>query len=187
MSVPASRPRLLPERAFPAYAYLPGRQPHPVRDPGGHSFAKEPPVITLGTGLALETFHWGIDLFNHGYYWEAHEAWEGLWHAALGDASQRLFFKSLILMAAAAVKIREGKQGPALRHAARAAAVSRRLPGAPDPVFEEALGMPLAELTKRVETAAKIPREPRRRRPGQPEPVFEFLLAAEGGPGALPD
>ncbi|TGQ49534.1 DUF309 domain-containing protein, partial [Mesorhizobium sp. M1C.F.Ca.ET.210.01.1.1] len=27
-------------------------------------------------------FRWGIDLFNHGYYWEAHEAWEPLWHAA---------------------------------------------------------------------------------------------------------
>ena len=24
---------------------------------------------------------YGIDLFNDGYYWEAHEVWEGLWHA----------------------------------------------------------------------------------------------------------
>ncbi|MER9007639.1 DUF309 domain-containing protein [Mesorhizobium sp. M0862] len=27
-------------------------------------------------------FRWGIDLFNHGYYWEAHEAWEPLWQTA---------------------------------------------------------------------------------------------------------
>lgn len=36
------RPRLLPKRPFPAYAYLPGRQPHPVRDPAGHSYQVEP-------------------------------------------------------------------------------------------------------------------------------------------------
>ena len=33
------RPRWLPEKSFPPYAYLPGRQPHPVRDPAGHSEA----------------------------------------------------------------------------------------------------------------------------------------------------
>ena len=32
------RPRWLPEKSFPPYAYLPGRQPHPVRDPAGHSY-----------------------------------------------------------------------------------------------------------------------------------------------------
>ena len=27
------RPRWLPQKSFPPYAYLPGREPHPVRDP----------------------------------------------------------------------------------------------------------------------------------------------------------
>src|SRR5271163_4878592 len=31
------RPRWLPQKSFPPYAYLPGREPHPVRDPRGHS------------------------------------------------------------------------------------------------------------------------------------------------------
>ncbi|WP_292396668.1 DUF309 domain-containing protein, partial [Mesorhizobium sp.] len=53
-----------------------------------------------------------IDLFNHGYYWEAHEAWEPLWHTAKQSTQHRLFFKGLILLAAAArVKIREGESG----------------------------------------------------------------------------
>ncbi|MER9586456.1 DUF309 domain-containing protein [Mesorhizobium sp. M0276] len=39
----------------------------------------------------------GIDLFNHGYYLEAHEAWEPLWHAAKPSAQHRHFFKELML------------------------------------------------------------------------------------------
>ncbi|MER9222262.1 DUF309 domain-containing protein [Mesorhizobium sp. M0644] len=31
-----------------------------------------------------------IDLINHGYYWEAHEAWEPLWHAAKQSPQHRL-------------------------------------------------------------------------------------------------
>jgi hypothetical protein len=42
------RPRWLPEKSFPPYAYLPGRQPHPVRDPAGHSYHVEPmPVASM--------------------------------------------------------------------------------------------------------------------------------------------
>ena len=35
-------PRLVPDRPLPPYAYLPGRYPHPVRDPLGHSFGCKP-------------------------------------------------------------------------------------------------------------------------------------------------
>jgi hypothetical protein len=37
-----SRPRWLPQESFPPYAYLPGKKPHPVRDPTGHSYHVEP-------------------------------------------------------------------------------------------------------------------------------------------------
>ena len=50
----------------------------------------------------------GIDLFNHGYYWEAHEMWEALWHRTGGDAVTAMFLKGLIKLTAAGVKIREG-------------------------------------------------------------------------------
>ncbi len=35
-------PRLVPDRPFPPYAYLPGRYPHPTRDAEGHSFGHQP-------------------------------------------------------------------------------------------------------------------------------------------------
>jgi uncharacterized protein len=100
--------RYAPRRAFPAYAYLPGRDPHPVRDPRGHSFgAAEAPATYLEAARWRdnETYLFGVDLYNHGFLWEAHEAWEGLWHAARNDAPQADFLQGLIQCAAAALKI----------------------------------------------------------------------------------
>ena len=102
------RPRWLPEKSFPPYAYLPGRQPHPVRDPAGHSYHVEPMPVAAEASLGSDVFLWGLDLFNHGYYWEAHEAWEGLWQVVDRGGPSRMLFKGLILLSAAGVKIREG-------------------------------------------------------------------------------
>ena len=34
-------------------------------------------------GIPLdEVFHYGVDLFNARFYWEAHEAWERVWRMA---------------------------------------------------------------------------------------------------------
>ena len=46
----------------------------------------------------------GCDLFNHGYYWEAHETWEGLWNACGRSGTTADFLKGLIKLAAAGVK-----------------------------------------------------------------------------------
>jgi Domain of unknown function (DUF309) len=97
-------PRWLPQKSLPPYAYLPGNNPHPVRDPTGHSYHVEPIPVAAEAPLISGAFLWGLDLFNHGYYWEAHESWEGLWQVA--DGPLRMLFKGLILLSAAGVKIR---------------------------------------------------------------------------------
>ncbi|MCB9883670.1 MAG: DUF309 domain-containing protein [Planctomycetes bacterium] len=43
----------------------------------------------------------GVDLFNHGFFWESHEAWEGLWRAQGRGDRRRLFLQGLIQTAAA--------------------------------------------------------------------------------------
>ncbi|MER8672157.1 DUF309 domain-containing protein [Mesorhizobium sp. M1156] len=104
-----------------------------------------------------------IDLINHGYYWEAHEAWEPLWHAAKQSPQHRLFLQGLILLAAAGVKIREGKRVAAARHAARAGALFRQVALLPSRLFEAALGITLAALAVDAEAATTFPtflREP---------------------------
>jgi uncharacterized protein len=115
--------RYAPDIAFPAYAYVPGQQPHPVRDPQGHSFGKVEEVVPCPDPLELERVHlfrFAVDLFNHGYYWEAHEAWEVLWHAFGRTGAVADFLKGLIHLAAAGVKAREGRLNGVERHAERA-------------------------------------------------------------------
>jgi Domain of unknown function (DUF309) len=94
------RPRWLPQNSLPPYAYLPGKKPHPVRDPKGHSYHVEPIPVAAEASVGSDAFLWGLDLFNHGYYWEAHEAWEGLWQVADRDGMLRTLFKGLILLSA---------------------------------------------------------------------------------------
>ena len=43
------------------------------------------------------------------FYWEAHEVWEGFWNTLGRTTPEARFVQGLIHLAAAAVKIREGK------------------------------------------------------------------------------
>jgi len=128
MSSSEARPaaRLLPDEPFPPYAYIPGRLPHPTADPAGHSFGIEPALPR-----AVEPQRWpecrpylhGIDLFNGGYYWEGHVAWESLWLACGRKGVVADFLKGLIKLAAAGVKALEGKPAGVKSHSGRAAAL----------------------------------------------------------------
>jgi uncharacterized protein len=103
-------PRYLPARPFPPYAFLPGRDPHPTGDPAGHSYGHGPEVPPgyrpAGEWGSNEDYLYGIDLYNHGFLWEAHESWEGIWHPTKAhDAVQADFLQGLIQCAAAALKV----------------------------------------------------------------------------------
>lgn len=137
-------PRYAPALPLPPYAYVPGHDlPHPLNDPRGHSYSDAPPdagdalnaaawfadlppdpasrrrVLTV-TLAANSDWLYAIDLFNGGWYWEAHEAWEGFWHALGRTSLEARFVQGLIHLAAAAVKIREGKPAGVSRHTQRA-------------------------------------------------------------------
>ena len=102
--------RYLPELRFPNYQFVPGRHPHPSRDPDGHSFGVErsaPAYLPPSQWSSSRDYLFGVDLYNYGYFWEAHEAWEELWLAARdkGDQTQTLFLQSLIQLSAARLKL----------------------------------------------------------------------------------
>lgn len=102
--------RYVPHRAFPSYAFVPGQSPHPTHNPEGHSYNHIPEEIEAPDPARWadnEHYLFGIDLFNHGYYWEAHEIWEDLWNADGRIGLTADFLKGLIKLAAAGVKIRE--------------------------------------------------------------------------------
>jgi hypothetical protein len=100
--------RYAPDRSFPSYAYLPGRNPHPTRDPRGHSHGLAPETFSYfppASWRENDEYLFGVDLYNHGFLWEAHEAWENLWHLAKADADQAGFLQGLIQCSAASLKV----------------------------------------------------------------------------------
>ncbi len=108
---------------FPPYSYVPGKFPHPVRDPAGHSFGQEPAPVVLDQRDDWATcaeYRRGVELFNAGYFWEAHESWEAVWHALGRQGAEADFLKGLIKLAAAGVKAGEGRPAGVARHARRA-------------------------------------------------------------------
>jgi DUF309 family protein family protein len=95
-----------------------------VRDPTGHSYHVERIPVAAEASLSSDAFLWGLDLLQSRYYWEAHEAWEGLWRVADRDGPLRMLFKGLILLSTAGVKIRERKHAAAQRRQTRRSSAS---------------------------------------------------------------
>ena len=137
MPAPTPPPRYAPDIPLPPYAYVPGHGlPHPVNDPRGHLFNSpelaplpldhlpdEPASRRLAlTALLAADPRWlhALDLFNEGFSWEAHEAWEQFWHAFGRTTPEARVVQGLIHLAAAAVKIREGKPAGVTKHTQRA-------------------------------------------------------------------
>lgn len=116
-------PRYAPHRPFPPYRYVPGRHPHPTRDAAGHSRhlaaqALEP--VSGASWAGHEPYRFACDLYNHGWFWEAHEAWESLWHLATRGSPERALLQGLIQVAGAHLKRHIGQEDGAGRLAARA-------------------------------------------------------------------
>jgi hypothetical protein len=132
----------------------------------------EPPPPIVGDDWPESTAYLrGVDLFNAGFYWEAHEAWESLWHAHGRRGPTATLLKGLIKLAAAGVKIREGRASGARTLALRAASH-----------FAEAgeegsrrLGLELTQWIKHAECVALSPPHTAEA-PETPIPVFPFLI-----------
>jgi hypothetical protein len=146
---PPQPPRYVPDRPLPPYTYVPGRSPHPVSDPAGHQFGKAPEpadVLDVERWHTNRTYLYGIDLFNHGYYWEAHEAWEGLWRQCGRKGTTADFLKALIHLAAAGVKHLVGIAAGLKSHTRRAAELFRNVAGVKGTETDWFLGLRLKGL-----------------------------------------
>ena len=144
--------------SLPPYTYVPGGPwPHPISSPQGHSYgqaASKGLLATEPTGPQSPRFRRGVALFNAGYYWEAHEVWEGLWHAYGRHGVLADVIKALIKLAAAGVKVREGQEHGVRVHARRAAELFTSARGA-GPSHQ--LGLNLHEWAERSRNVAESP------------------------------
>jgi uncharacterized protein len=144
-------PRLLPDLPLPAYPFVPGQSPHPYSDPQGHRYCPPlPAAAPLHDRRDSPHYLLGIDLFNQGFYWEAHEMWERLWHACGRRGPTADFLKALIKLAAAGVKHREGKPQGVHSHAERVGSLLRALRTAHEILF----GLSLDGLLQRADEIA---------------------------------
>lgn len=92
---------------FPRYRFIPGQSPHPTRDPLGHSFGKTPHKIfgfVLDQWRSNERYLYGVDLYNAGFWWEAHEAWEDIWQTLDKSSVPAQFLQGLIQISASFIK-----------------------------------------------------------------------------------
>lgn len=102
--------------------------------------------------VGIGDFAWGCDLFDHRYYWEAHEVWECEWRT-LPDGPERELLRGLVCAAASVIKHHQGWTDGARRLRARADAAFAAA-GAID------RGLDLAELRARLAAFASEGRWP---------------------------
>jgi hypothetical protein len=98
---------------FPKYRYIPKTLPHPEIHPEGHSYGKKSApekFIPPEKWPLSETYLYGVDLFNHGYWWEAHEAWEKVWMTTPKHDNHGQFLQGIIQCSAALLKLYSGNQ-----------------------------------------------------------------------------
>jgi uncharacterized protein len=172
--------RLLPSAELPRYTHVTGSgTPHPYRDPRGHSYNRRP-----GPPKALQEDRWaenrsyllGLDYFNLGFYWEAHDEWDRLWRASGPDTMVGQFLKGLVKLAAAGMKVREESIHGVRRHAASAGEVFADVAAQAD--TDSFCGLDFTTMQFAADRAAQLS-YPTDLEPGRPLRVFPFLLIPE--------
>jgi uncharacterized protein len=99
---------------LPQTRYLPGRTPRPERDGQTKRVenSQETPALSE-TWNRNESYLYGVDLYNFAYWWECHEVFEDLWHAAGRKTPPARFLQALIQIAAGNLKDLLGSQDAA--------------------------------------------------------------------------
>ena len=145
----SAKKRLVPAREFPAYRHIPGRTPHPNSHPEGHSYqlrSESVAEVRPENWQNSTEYLYGFDLFNNGYYWESHEAWEGVWIANGRTGTVAIFLKGLIKLAALGVKLREGTVSGVISHARGATLCFQEVRNSLDNKTEIFMGLSLDTL-----------------------------------------
>lgn len=152
------------QRPFPKYRYVPQVHPHPEIHPEGHSYGRKPePLEFKGPEKwkQNETYLYGVDLFNHGYWWEAHEAWEQVWMTTPKSDAHGQYLQGLIQSSAALLKLYAGNiQGFQKLYGEgkkRLEFCLGQLPGHQ----RQFMGLKLAEWLERMENFAQTVVEPK--------------------------
>lgn len=139
--------RLCPALVFPRARFVPGGDvPHP---------RKAGTLLEVAADDALAA---GVDLFDAGFYWEAHEVWEGLWaaHGRAGESARVV--QALIKVAAAGVKVLQRQPEGVTRHLDGARALLTDVHAWPEDLTP---ALRLADVRALIDEASAAPPAPR--------------------------
>ncbi|WP_321368438.1 DUF309 domain-containing protein [uncultured Desulfuromusa sp.] len=95
------------DRPLPAYRHLPFTNAHPFLDKDGHSYGEKlSPAESFSTDnwQDCDDYLYSIDLFNYGFWWEAHERLKYLCLGAGRESETGQFVQGLVQIAAALLK-----------------------------------------------------------------------------------
>ncbi|SDC77181.1 DUF309 domain-containing protein [Ruegeria marina] len=130
----------------PAYpAYVPGQTLRPPDDAYADLRETVKPGMTPEELADCRAWTEGWRLFDAEYFWEAHEVWEPIWMQLPPNSAARHVSQAAIQLANAALKIRMGRPGAALRLCKLAREHVIRTNG------RQALGMHPTSLLSRIE------------------------------------
>ena len=141
---------------LPSYRYIPGKGPK-------DEHRQDIPKLKIETlppdrWRENEAYLYGIDLYHHDYFYEAHEVWEELWHKVGHKTLEGNFLKALIQCAAVRLKIGQGETSAAERMSKRIQELLDDLAhsGACGPTGEF-MGMMIPSLLKEFEERGRPP------------------------------
>lgn len=152
--------RYLAAQPLPERPFLPGTgMPRPT----GESLLADDAGAELPNDWPTSpAFLFGVDLLNAGYYWEAHEQWEGLWKTAAQQSAERAVLQGLIQAAASMLKAKLEQRGGAISLAMSA---NEHLLAGNDGVDHHALGFSPAAFAASVIEWAHVLAEGRTEQP----------------------
>lgn len=117
--IPGAPGLYLPDVPFPPYRFVPGKTPHPLAHAEGYRHGESPAPTACpepGRWKVSDDYLRGCDFFNRGWWWEAHEVWEAMWHTAQVEQPAMVpLLQGLIQLAACALNRERGVDGGADR------------------------------------------------------------------------
>lgn len=101
--------------ALPDRRHLPGQNERPGEEAFDFLLELSPSITTHADAGTNTGWRYGLRLLNHGFFFEAHEVLENVWHRAPPNSRERFLVQSVIHLANGALKQTMGRKAAAAR------------------------------------------------------------------------
>ena len=103
------------EWALPGFAHVPGVTAAPAGASVAAIVGEVDDTTNPENWRTNRVYLYGFVLYRGGFFWEAHEVWETVWHGCRPNAPERCLVQALIQLANAALKGRMGRDSAVRR------------------------------------------------------------------------